>query len=91
MFQKAITMTSKGTFTLPAKVRKELGLRRAGDKLTLRYHRKSQVVEITKAPDLKAMQAEIAELLPSHLKGKPFDLNEIRRQKHEAYYRDHCA
>jgi bifunctional DNA-binding transcriptional regulator/antitoxin component of YhaV-PrlF toxin-antitoxin module len=89
MFQKAITMTSKGTFTLPAKVRKELGVNKAGDQLVLRYHAKSQSVEITKAPDLRAMQAEIAQRLPKNL--PPLDLRKLRKQKHEEYYRDHLT
>ncbi len=89
MIQKAITMTSKGTFTLPAKVRKQLGLAHAGDKLMLTYHDESQTVEIKKAPDLAAMQKEIAALIPKHL--PPFNLEAARREKHEAYYRDHFA
>jgi len=68
---------------MPAKVRKAIGVNRAGDKLMLSYHEKSQTVEIKKAPDMLAMQAEIAKLIPKDL--PPFDLNQIRRAKHEGY------
>ena len=82
-------MTSKGTFTLPAHIRKELGLKKIGDKLMLTYHQKNQSVELTKAPDFATMRAELAKKLPKDL--PPFDLEEIRRQKHEEYFRDHLA
>ncbi len=76
MFQKAITVTSKGTFTLPAKVRKELGITKAGDKLLLSYHEKSKTVEIRTVPNLRSIQLENARLAKNI---KPLtDVNKVR-------------
>ena len=62
-----ITMTSKGTFTLPARVRKEFGLNKKGDRLTLRYRPGSRKAELQAPVDLRAMQAEIAKLIPKNI------------------------
>jgi bifunctional DNA-binding transcriptional regulator/antitoxin component of YhaV-PrlF toxin-antitoxin module len=85
MFQKAITMTSKGTFTLPAKVRRELDLGKGNEKLMLTFHHQSGTIEIRKAPDLHELRTKIAKLLPKDM--PPFDLQAIRAQKHK----DHLA
>lgn len=76
--QKAITMTSKGTFTLPAQVRKALGVTKAGDTLLLQYHERSKTVEIKNIPDLRAIQKQNAAIVKA--KGiKPItDLGEVR-------------
>lgn len=82
MIQKAITMTSKGTFTLPAKVRKELGLTKAGDKLLLTFHQKNGEVTMKKPADLHAIQQENARI--AREKGIPpltgQKLREVREQ-----------
>lgn len=82
-------MTSKGTFTLPAKVRKELGLNKAGDSLLLQYHKKSGQIIIEKPLDLQEIQRKNAAIAKA--KGiKPItDLHEIREAKHAEYYRAH--
>lgn len=56
MIQTFITMTSKGTFTLPVAVRQRLGITKAGDKLMLTFHEQSKTVELHTIPDLLAMQ-----------------------------------
>lgn len=86
-----ITMTSKGTFTLPARIRKDFGLNKKGDRIMLRYKPGSRKAELQAPLDIRAMQAEIAKLIPDHLKDKPFDLDQMRRDKHEAYIRDNLA
>ncbi len=90
MTQTAITMTSKGTFTLPAKIRKELGLKGAGDRLMLSYHAISKKVELTKAPDLAAMRTEIASLIPASV-DRSASIEDIRKAKHEKYAHDHIT
>lgn len=84
MIQKSIKMTEKGTFTLPVYVRQALGVTKSGDKLMLRYHEKSKIVEITKAPDFLAIQTEIAKLIPKDL--PPFDLQKIRTERRKGRY-----
>lgn len=84
MIQKAIKMTSKGTFTLPAKVRNELGLKAAGDKLMLSYHPHSKKVELQKAPDFAALRAELNALLPGKTP-KPLDIAAARRARYAAH------
>lgn len=82
-------MTSKGTFTLPAKVRKELGLNKVGDSLLLQYHKKSRQVILEKPVNLKEIQRKNAAAVKA--KGiKPItDLHEIREARHAEYYRTH--
>ncbi len=60
-----ITMTSKGTFTLPAKVRKDFGLQTKGDRLLLHYVPGSRTAELKAPLDLQALQAEVAALIPA--------------------------
>lgn len=88
MMQKVITMTSKGTFTLPAQIRKELGLNKMGDKLLLAYHPESHEIVIKKAADLRAMQKRNAEFIKA--KGiKPVtDLNAVREQMYTTRYKN---
>ncbi len=62
-----ITMTSKGTFTLPAKLRKEFGLNQKGDKLMLSYRPGSQKAELHAPLNIRAMQTEIAQLVPADI------------------------
>jgi bifunctional DNA-binding transcriptional regulator/antitoxin component of YhaV-PrlF toxin-antitoxin module len=44
----SITMTSKGQFTLPASVRKELGLKATGDTLQLEFDNRHKTVRLSK-------------------------------------------
>ncbi len=79
-----ITMTSKGTFTLPVSVRKQLGLTKAGDKLRLTFHEGSKTVELKNIPDLRAMQERNAAYLREQ--GiKPLTDTELRRARQEAW------
>jgi bifunctional DNA-binding transcriptional regulator/antitoxin component of YhaV-PrlF toxin-antitoxin module len=84
MINTFITMTSKGTFTLPAAVRKQLGLTKAGDKLQLTFHEQSKAVELRSIPDLKAMQARNAAYIKN--RGiKAITDDELRRVRQEAW------
>jgi bifunctional DNA-binding transcriptional regulator/antitoxin component of YhaV-PrlF toxin-antitoxin module len=89
MIQKSITMTSKGTITLPAKVRQALGVNNQGDKLTLTFHEKSGKIEISKGADFAAARTEVSTILKKKFpNGTPkLDLARIREQKH-AHYSD---
>jgi bifunctional DNA-binding transcriptional regulator/antitoxin component of YhaV-PrlF toxin-antitoxin module len=63
-------VTSKGTITIAAPLRKALGLK-TGQKLTLTLNASNQVV-LDAGTDLKtfeATRASIAKKIPSHLKG----------------------
>jgi len=59
-----ITMTSKGTFTLPAKVRKDFGLHSKGDKLMLTYQPGSRRAELKAPLNLSDIQRRIDNLIP---------------------------
>ncbi len=85
MIQQPITMTSKGTFTLPAQIRKALGVQAKGDKLMLTFHEQSKIVEISKGSDLKVMQADVTLLLNKKFPGglPKLDMEKIRAQKHQ--------
>ena len=63
-----ITMTSKGTFTLPARVRKDFGLNKKGDRLMLRYQPGGRTAELQAPVDLRSLQAEIDKLIPDNVK-----------------------
>lgn len=76
-----ISMTSKGTFTLPAKVRKELGLNSRGDKLLMDFSSASNEITIKKPADIRKIQKENAKLVPKNLAA--FNLNKLRQQRHE--------
>jgi len=52
-----ITMTSKGQFTLPANVRRALGLHKPGEKLTLDLNAASQQVVLSKPISFADIQA----------------------------------
>ncbi len=78
-------MTSKGTFTLPARVRQALGVNDKGDKLMLTFHEKSGTVELTKGADLRAIQKELAEILKKKFPNgvPPLDMKKISEQRHQ--------
>lgn len=64
------TVTSKGTITIAAPLRKAMGLR-TGQKLTVTLNSNNQVV-LDAGTDLKtfeATRASITKKIPSHLKG----------------------
>lgn len=81
-------MTSKGTFTLPAKVRKDFGLTQVGDIVWLRHSPGSRHAEIdapTTLEDIRAMRAELSASVPKALRSAPLDMEAIRTQKHRDY------
>lgn len=63
MIQKALTMTSKGTFTLPAAVRKQLGLTEAGSKVLLTFDEKTKTIELSGVPSVETIRARNSEFL----------------------------
>jgi bifunctional DNA-binding transcriptional regulator/antitoxin component of YhaV-PrlF toxin-antitoxin module len=64
------TITSKGTITIAAPLRKAMGLK-SGQKLTMSLNSSNQIV-LDAGTDLKAfeaLRASITKKIPSHLKG----------------------
>jgi len=51
-----ITVTSKGTFTLPVKMRRLLGISSKGDKLLIRLYPEAKQAVISKPADFKEIQ-----------------------------------
>ena len=82
MIQKTIAMTPKGTFTLPAPVRKQLGLNKLGDKLLLTFHQKSGTITIEKPVDLRDLQARNAAKAAVRGITPVTDINKVREAKH---------
>lgn len=79
-------MTSKGTFTLPAKVRKDFGLVQAGDTIWLRHSPGSRHAELdapTTLEDIRAMADGISQIVPPEVLSQPLDMAAIRASKHE--------
>lgn len=62
-----IKMTSKGTFTLPARIRKEFGLNKKGDRLMLLYKPGSRTAQLQAPVDLRAIQAKVDKLIPKSI------------------------
>lgn len=60
MDQKVITVTTKGTFTLPAAIRKELGVNKNGDRLAIHYDKQKKQVVIAATKDFEAVKARLA-------------------------------
>ena len=54
--KNTITMTSKGTFTLPAEIRKKIGVNKLGDKLNIEFNEKTNQVVISKPTSLDDIQ-----------------------------------
>lgn len=88
MIQQPITMTSKGTFTLPAHIRKDLGLKKIGDKLMLTYHREAKTVELSGATDFEDLRNRLRPLAQA---SEPFDLKKARAEHHAETYRRHIS
>lgn len=64
------TVTSKGTITIAAPLRKALGLK-AGQKLTLKLSNDNQII-LDPATDMRSFEASRARItknIPDHLKG----------------------
>ncbi len=64
------TVTSKGTITIAAPLRKALGLK-TGQRLTVELNQDNQIV-LNAGTDMKtfeATRAQIAKKIPNHLKG----------------------
>ncbi len=64
------TVTSKGTVTIAAPLRKALGLK-TGQKLTVALGKNNQIIldAGTDMKDFEATRAKITKKIPSHLKG----------------------
>lgn len=58
--QKTITMTTKGTFTLPAAIRAKLGVNAKGDKLAIEFDESTGRVFISKPADLTMLHSKLA-------------------------------
>lgn len=67
---KTITMTTKGTFTLPASIRKKLGVNNKGDKLNITLDESNQRAIITKPTSLTAFHEKLKPYLEAT---KPLD------------------
>ncbi len=56
----SITMTTKGTFTLPARIRKDLGLNSKGDRLAYSYDAVAKRLTINRPVDFNELQAKMS-------------------------------
>lgn len=86
----ATTVTSKGTVTIAAPLRKALGLK-AGQKLTMVLNKDNQIV-LDAGTDMKAFEATRARItknIPNHLKGLSGDsLRQVAAKAWVAEYND---
>lgn len=75
-------MTSKGTFTLPVKVRKAMGVNEQGDQLLIHFDPATNKAEIFKSEDFRALQKRTAKYLK---KGKEplVDLDEFYQKNRQ--------
>ncbi len=62
--KQTITMTSKGTFTLPLEVRRKLGVNAQGDKLLLEFDEQALRATISKPKSF----AELQKFVQTHTK-----------------------
>lgn len=69
--QQLLTLSTKGQFTLPAKVRKSLGVVNKGDVLQLEYNASSGTVRLTKPSSLRDVQT----FVESHSNNKDIPSN----------------
>lgn len=82
------TVTSKGTVTIAAPLRKALGLK-AGQKLTVALNKDNQIV-LDAGTDMKAFEATRAKItknIPNHLKGLSGD--SLRQAASKAWVADY--
>lgn len=63
---KTITMTTKGTFTLPSSIRKKLGVNNKGDKLNIMLDEANQRVIITKPANLTTFHKKLKPYLEAN-------------------------
>lgn len=63
MIRDFITMTSKGTFTLPVRIRRLLGIMAQGDFLAIQYDPSTQQAILSKPKDFRALQEKTAKYL----------------------------
>ena len=61
--KNTITMTSKGTFTLPVEIRKKIGVNKLGDKLNIEFNEKTNQVVITKPISIDDIQKYTAKYI----------------------------
>lgn len=57
---KIITMTTKGTFTMPAAIRKKLGVNAKGERLAIYFNEATRQVVISKPENLDATHKKLA-------------------------------
>lgn len=88
MIQKSIKMTSKGTFTLPVSVRRQLGLKTPGDKLMLTFHPGSRTVELQKAPDFAALRDKLRPLAQA---STSLDIDAVRQKRHDESAKEYLS
>lgn len=60
MKQATITVTTKGTFTLPAHIRREMGVNQKGDRLAISFDAEKKQVVISAPNNFNAIQARLA-------------------------------
>lgn len=62
--KNTIAVTTKGTFTMPAKVRKSMGVNQRGDKLLYTYDEKEKIMTIKKPTvDFRQLQKKMQVLV----------------------------
>ncbi len=71
MNQETITVTTKGTFTLPAHIRKDMGVNVKGDRLAIHFDKAKSQVIIKKTTSFE----DIQKLTEPYIKGKKPLLN----------------
>ena len=59
MTKNIITMTSKGTFTLPAFIRKDMELSGAGEQLVISYNPETKQATIYRAQEFEALHRKL--------------------------------
>lgn len=67
--KNTITVTTKGTFTMPAEIRKKLGINQKGDKVKYLYDKKNKRLIIEKSnADFKKLQQTMQKNLKPGIK-----------------------
>ena len=65
---KILTMSNKGTFTLPIEIRKAFGLEHAGAKLLISFNEVTKQVIIEKQQDFQSLQSQTKKLIKKNKK-----------------------
>ena len=63
MNQETITVTTKGTFTLPAHIRIDMGVKKTGDRLAIHFDKTKKQVIISAPNDFQAIEDRLAPYL----------------------------